>query len=122
MDESFMTVLIAVSVILPIAITGWMVWKMVIPLFKRSAEAQAILATGVPAQARVVQVALTDTSVNDQPEVRMLLDVYPAGQPPYRTEHVGVVSMLAIPRIQPGCALDVRIDRQNPARVAVVWS
>jgi hypothetical protein len=57
--------------------------------------------------------------VNDQPEVRMQLEVYLPGRVPYRTEHTAIVSMLAIPRVQPGCTLHLRVDRANPMRVAV---
>lgn len=120
MVDVMLILVVAISIVAPLVATGAIVWRFVIPLYKRSAEARAIMATGEPAHARVVQIALTGTSVNDHPEVRMTLDVYPQSRPPYRTEHVGVFSLLAIPRIQPGCALDVRFDRADPMKVAVV--
>jgi hypothetical protein len=118
MDEAMIS-MIAVGVLLPLAIMAVVFWLVLMPMRRRSAEAQAIFATGEPGQARVLAITATGTSLNDNPEVRMQLEVYLAGRAPYRTEYTTIVSLLAIPRVQPGCVLALYVDRANPMRVAV---
>ena len=43
----------------------------------------------------------------------------PEGAAPYRVTTRALISMLAIPRIQPGTVIDVRVDRADRARVVV---
>jgi len=120
MEDSVIALSIIFGILMSLVIPGLVIWKLVVPLFRRSAEAQAILASGEPGQARVLAIGQTGMTVNDQPEVRMQLEVYLPGRAPYRTEHTAIVSLLAIPRIQPGSMLQVRVDRANPMRLAVV--
>jgi hypothetical protein len=57
--------------------------------------------------------------VNHQPQVKLVLQVNPPNGAPYQTDLLMVISMLQIPRVQPGMVVPVKIDPKNPANVAV---
>lgn len=71
---------------------------------------------GLPAQAKIVKVWDTGTTINHDPLVRMILEVHPPGGTPFQAETERLVSRLQIPQIQPGMVVDVRYD---PATNAV---
>jgi hypothetical protein len=110
----FMT---AVCILLPLAIVAVIIG---VVLQRRSAERQALIANGEPAEGRVLEIEQTGTSLNDSIEVRMQLEVHLPGRAPYRTEYTTFVSLLAIPRVQPGCTLQLRVARANPTWVAAL--
>lgn len=74
---------------------------------------------GLPARATVLEIWDTGVKVNDDPVVGFRLEVEAAGQPPWRAETRSLVSILAIPRVQPGAVLHVRYDPADPSRVAL---
>lgn len=75
--------------------------------------------TGAPAQARILVVRPTGTLINFNPQCQVDMDVYPQNAPPYRVSVLDVVHQLAIPRVQPGLVVPVKIDRGNPMNVAL---
>jgi metallo-beta-lactamase class B len=75
---------------------------------------------GVPAEARVLEIWDTGVRLNDHPVVGFRLEVEAAGRSPWQAETRAVVSILAIPRIQPGSVLAVKYDPADPSRVAIV--
>lgn len=131
MDTFGMLFGVGITVIV-LAVTGIVFWKVFLPMIKSSTsllnslannaqQEQQLMATGEPAQARVVAVQGTGVLVNYNPQVRMQLEVYPAsGRPPFQTECTTIIPQLAIPRVQPGATLQIRFDPTNPARVAVM--
>lgn len=62
-------------------------------------QTQQLLATGEPAQARVLQLQDTGTTVNDNPQIEVLLEVRPANRPPYQVQTQCFVSRLRIPQV-----------------------
>ncbi|KYF60461.1 hypothetical protein BE04_28555, partial [Sorangium cellulosum] len=119
--------IIALSVIVPLGITAAVffgVWKKVLgPLRAQQQEQQQLLRIGVSCAARVLQYQETGMKVSmgaqDSYSLKLLLEVMPPGMPPYQVETVALVSVLAAPRIQPGCIVTVRYDPANPRRVAM---
>ena len=79
-----------------------------------------LLIKGEPAQAKILKIWDTGVTLNDDPQVGMLLEVYAPNRPVYHAEAKRVVSILNIPRLQVGSTVEVRFDPQNPLRVAVV--
>jgi hypothetical protein len=75
--------------------------------------------SGLPARAVVLEIRETGVTVNDSPVVDFLLEVHIEGRPPYQAEAKALVSILAIPRIQPGAELAVLYDPKDPQRVAI---
>lgn len=86
----------------------------------RAARARDVVwATGTPATATVVSVEHTGASINHDLEVDLLVDVVVGLRPTYRATVRRYVSPLAIPRVQPGCAIEARVDPADPATVVL---
>jgi len=82
-------------------------------------DAKALQETGEPAEATILEIWDTGMTVNDDPVVRFLLEVHPAGKPGYQAETKLRISRLAISRFQPGAVVPVRIDPGHPKHVAL---
>lgn len=106
-----------------------MVSGMLSPLLAQQAETQRLLAVGMPCAARVLQIEQTGTTVammgEQSYELRFRLEVTPPAamayrgmSAPYQAEMVSLVPMLAVPRVQPGCVISVRVDPQDPRKMA----
>jgi hypothetical protein len=89
-------------------------------IFARARHSRSILAHGIPAEAKILKLSETGTTINDRPLVRFLLEVHPADRPAFQVETEKVISILDIPRIQPGTIVPVRYDPSSNA-VALVW-
>ncbi|MEM9194997.1 MAG: hypothetical protein AAGF12_37815 [Myxococcota bacterium] len=77
---------------------------------RRTAARRHLWQTGLPGEATVKKLSGTGKGVNDDPEVFLTLDVRADGCPPFQATCKGYVEQLAIPRVQPGCVVAVRID------------
>jgi hypothetical protein len=83
-------------------------------------EARAIKAIGEPALALVLQVWDTGITVGHDPVIGLRLTVDWPGHPPYEAViKKSLVSRVHIPQFQPGSQVPVRVDPQDPARVAL---
>jgi hypothetical protein len=98
---------------------AFLMWKIFGGLMKQSQERQQLLMTGIPANGRILQLLDTGMMVNNNPQVRIVVQVEPPGRPPYPAECTMVISHLAIPRVQPGMMVAVKFDPVNPARIAI---
>jgi hypothetical protein len=84
------------------------------------AEAKRLQASGVAASARIVEIWDTGITVNQDPVIGMKVEVSRADGTTYSaTIPKSLISRLDIPRFQPGSVVDVRIDPQDPAKVAL---
>ena len=97
------------------AFVGFFVYR----LFAQGAKNRAILQTGLPAYAVVLQLADTGTRVNDNPQVQIVLEVRPHDRPPFQAVATTIVPIIARPRVQPGQTVTVRYNPQNPQEVAL---
>ena len=85
--------------------------------------AAEIRASGLPAEAKVLKIWETGVRVNHNPVVGFLLEIHAEGMQPYEAETKALISILMIPRIQPGEILKVRYDPKAPSRVALdIWN
>jgi hypothetical protein len=83
-------------------------------------ESNALLgAAGRPGQATVTGLRDTGTTVNDNPYVELDLLVAADGLAPYPATISQVVSRIALPQLQPGCAVRVRIDPVDQQRLVL---
>ena len=57
---------------------------------------------GQDAEAKVLALADTGTRINDDPLVKITLEVQPPNQPSFRTEVKQTVSVISLPLLQPG--------------------
>jgi hypothetical protein len=87
---------------------------------------QQLLMNGIPAQARVVQMGATGLTVNESPQLNVVLEVHPPQGPGYRAPAVPLMATIqafvpvyAMGRVQPGTFVPVRFDPMNPQNVAI---
>jgi len=69
-----------------------------------------VLADGLPAQATILEVSDTGTTINDDPVVRLLLQVRPPDRPTFQAETERLISRLQIPQVKPGAVVQVKYD------------
>lgn len=87
-------------------------YKLLKNISERQREIRELRENGEPAQAKLLRVQRTGRSINDEPEVKMLLSVEPANRPPYEAE-----ILTTWHEIPGGVILPVKIDRNNPQKI-----
>ncbi len=89
-------------------------------LVRDSLQNRRLLQSGEPAAARILKIWDTGVTVNDNPQVGFLLEVRAPDRPVFQAETKSIVSRLQIPLVQAGADVQVRFDRQDPSKVAIV--
>ena len=103
---------IAIPIVLVItALVMWSVFRTISP---------PKIKNGVAAPARVLEVRDTGVSVNDNPQVALLVEVIPPTGTPFKTEVKTLVSRLDTALVQPGIEIEVIYDPAKPSRIQVV--
>ena len=82
-------------------------------------QAKELHAIGLPAQAKILEIDDTHWTVNDDPVIAFLLEVYPEGEEPYQARTKIVISRIKIPQFQPGATVPVRIDPKDRNRISL---
>jgi hypothetical protein len=82
---------------------------------------QKLLQQGVPAQATILKIWDTGVTLNDNPQVGMLLEIQAPNREPFRVEMKSIISRLALAQVQPGRVVPVRYDPENPSKVALAF-
>jgi hypothetical protein len=80
-----------------------------------------LLEEGVAAQATIIKIWDTGITLNDNPQVGMLLEVQPPDKEPFRVEMKSIISRIALPQIQPGSVVPVRYDPDNPSKITLAF-
>jgi hypothetical protein len=80
----------------------------------------AEIKNGITAPAKVLEVWDTGVSINDNPQVGMLLEVTPPGGTPFQAKAKRVVSRLKAALVQPGVTAEVKYDTQKPQRLQIL--
>ena len=113
-------------IIIVIAFVALLILVTVVPslmvvrkVFGNLSQTNALLTSGEPAAATILKMWDTGTTLNDNPQVGLLLEVHPVNRSPYQVETKCFVSRLKIPQVQPGAVVAVKIDRQNAMNVAL---
>ncbi|MBN2387709.1 MAG: hypothetical protein JXB85_11880 [Anaerolineales bacterium] len=70
----------------------------------------AVLSRGLPAEATILSIADTGTTINNHPVVRLLLEVRPTDQPAFQAEAERLISRLQLHLVQPGAIVQVKYD------------
>ncbi len=119
----FDTTGIALSILVPMLVIGGITVAIVLFVFRRvgnmSAPNRELLATGQDAQATILNLWDTGTTVNENPLVGMQLQVQPAFGPAYQVQTTHLISRLQVPQFQPGRVLNVKVDPSKPQKVAI---
>jgi len=99
-----------------IAIFGGVFWKF---LFKPMIISRRLEKIGVTATAKILEVNDTGVTVNNNPQIKMLLEVNSNVSGTYLVESKQVISRLQIPMFQPGATIPVLIDPNNKNLVSL---
>lgn len=92
-------------------------------LVQQDALNRQIIATGQPAEAKVLQVQPLGIMVNgNNPYAVLNLEVRPAGRAPFVAQTQGVIAAQSLSKFQPGAIVAVRYDPADITRVAVEHS
>jgi hypothetical protein len=75
---------------------------------------------GVDAQAKILKVWDTGMTINDNPQIGLLLEVSPPGGSLFQVEAKTLVSRLQVANVQPGLTAEVRYDPEKPTRIRVL--
>jgi hypothetical protein len=73
-----------------------------------------LLETGQQGEAVVLSLEDTGTRINDNPRVRMLLEVHLAGRSSYQVEKTMVVPLIRLSQVQVGSTVQVLVDASQP--------
>jgi hypothetical protein len=113
-----LTIIILLSTLVPIAITGFVLYKVFAGVGAQNAQNQRLLQFGIPAQGRVLSLSMggmtMSVGVSRQLQVNVGVEVHRQGMPPYNAMMTTMVSELYIPSIQPGMWVQLRVDPMNP--------
>jgi hypothetical protein len=78
--------------------------------FVASLEDRSIQKQGIAAPAKILKLWDTGTTINQNPVVRLLLEVQPRGEAAFEAETEQLISRLSMPQIQPGMTVMVKYD------------
>lgn len=81
--------------------------------------ANKLLKTGEQRQGKILEVWDTGVTVNNDPQVGLLLEVKDRYGKPYQVKTKLLVSRLQVNDVRPGLAVTVRVDPRNDQKVAV---
>jgi hypothetical protein len=98
-----------------IVVFGWVYLSIFRPMIKSG----KLLKTGLPAEATVLKVWDTGVTVNNSPQIGMLLEIRAPGRSPYQAEIKQIVSRLQVSYYQPGQVLTVRYDPDDIKSIAI---
>jgi len=82
-------------------------------------ERKRIWKEGRAATARVIAITEAPGSAEDHPEVDLDLEVRVDGAPPVPGKVRSLISRLAIPRIQPGSEIQVKVDPADAKKIVI---
>lgn len=123
MGSSIIGITVIVGILVTIVPTVLIMRRAFGGMMRQQAETRRLLRVGVPAAAQVMSVQMGEmtvtTGVHRNLQLVLHLQVQPPGRPPYPAQLTTMVSELQIPRLQPGAAVQVRIDPANPAKLAL---
>ncbi len=89
-------------------------------LARVDAANQALLQSGEPAQAKILQAQALGIEVNGpNPAMKFTLEVYPTDRPAFQSEATDVVAQASVPKYQPGKMVFVKFDPADTTRVTL---
>ena len=100
----------AIFLAIPLAISfGIVLWMMV--KRKRMAE---LIATGKQGTAVVLELSDTGVRVNDDPRVKLRLDIHLPDYQPYQAQKTVTLPLIYLPQVQTGSTINVLADPARP--------
>ena len=113
---AWMPYIIVASIALPLVIT----LLIVVPFYRNGSRNRRLLQTGKSAAAVIVELRDTGVTVNQQPQIELVLDVLPPNRPPFRATTRTLISRLQTSQVQPGMQVLVKYNPLDLSNVALV--
>ncbi len=107
-----------IIIIVVIGIVGTVFWRV---LFRPMMITNRLSKTGINTTAKIMEVSDTGVTVNNAPQIKMLLEVYPPNGQPYLVETKQLISRLQTSMFQPGGVIPVLIDPEDKDLVSLVY-
>lgn len=98
-----------------IVVFGGVFWSVFRPMMTQN----KLLKTGVSARAVIKELSDTGVTVNNAPQIKLLLEVFPPTGTPYLVQTKMLISRLQTSSFQPGMELAVKIDPDDKDKVAI---
>jgi hypothetical protein len=111
----FIFLCVGSTTLISLGVAGFFVYRVV----KNMSGNSAMLKSGVSAPAVILAVADTGVTLNYSPQVRLTLQVTPAGRPPFQAVATTFVGRVQIGMIVPGASVTVRYDPNDISKVAI---
>jgi hypothetical protein len=111
----FTLLCVGLSTVLSLGVAGFFIYR----IFKSMSGNNAVLKTGVSAPAVILNVEDTGVTMNNSPQARLMLQVTPAGRPPFQAVATTFVGRMQIGMITPGASVTVRYDPNDISKVAI---
>lgn len=89
---------------------------------RRAARMEGMRQTGLPGTAQVLEMSQTGTYINENPVVKMKLQVQAQGLAPYQVEKKATVPLIAIGMLGSGRPLTVYVNPQDHEDIFIDWS
>jgi hypothetical protein len=122
-DDLVIGIAIASFVTYVLAYTFAVFWKPTASFF--GFGRRRILRTGRPATAVVKHIGESSQggviTVNDQPYLNLVLEVDDGVRTPYELSMDTIIPRYAVPRFQPGAVIPIKVDPEDPEKIAIVW-
>lgn len=116
---------VAFPIIIIVVLFGRTFVSPMLSFFGGSATTRRILREGRSADAVIKGISESSQggviTVNDQPYLNLQLEVRDSYQAPYITSVDTIIPRTALPQFQPGVILPIKIDQNDPMKVAIDW-
>jgi hypothetical protein len=89
---------------------------------RRGARMEGLRQTGLPGTAQVLEMSQTGVYINENPQVKMKLQVQAQGLAPYQVEKKATVPLIAIGMLGTGRPLTVYVNPQDNEDIFIDWS
>jgi hypothetical protein len=118
MMSGFGVITAVVSILITVVVL-FFVFRLVSGLQKQSQMTRQLIATGDPAQAVIVDIQDTGMRINDSPSLQITLDVNSSKHGNYQVAIRTIVPLYRMMQVQVGGTVNVKIDPNNKANVAL---
>ena len=105
---------------IPVAFFGWLIWG----LLRRGRTRERARAAGLKGRLRVLKASELlggVVTVNQQPYLRLDLELEVPGRPTERFGRRMLVPRLAVPAVMSGETFEVMVDPEHPRRFEIDW-
>lgn len=101
--------------IVPLVITGLVIYFVFVPIYRNMREKQRVASTGITERAVVIDCSQTGVTINQTPQMRVVFDIESPGFPPRRVETRQLIDLGRMPRAGDLCY--VKTDPTDPNNV-----